>query len=197
MGWLHRTLGQTALWVFGWKTEGHPPPFAKAVFVAAPHTSGWDLYFMLAVAWSLGLKPSWFGKHTLFRFPMGPLTRFAGGIPIDRRTRGSYVERSVASFEQHERLYMVVSPPGTRKKTLFWKSGFYHIADQAGVPICCAFLDYRRKVGGIGPTVVPTGDPRADMKPLRAFYSNVTPRHPEKKSDIRLELEDEPPVSRT
>lgn len=144
---------------------------------------------MLGVAWSMGLQPSWFGKHTLFGFPFGPFFRFLGGVPIDRRAPRNYVERSIDGIRRQERLYFVVPPSGTRKKTDAWKSGFYYIALGAEVPICCAFLDYRRKVGGIGPTFTPTGDVKADMDKIRAFYSNVTPLYPALKSVIRISAE--------
>lgn len=146
---------------------------------------------MLAVAWSLGLAPSWLGKHTIFRFPFGGFFRALGGIPVDRRFRRDVVGAAVELMKERERLYLVISPPGTRARTDHWKSGFYHIAQRAGVPLCCSYLDYARRAGGIGPTLIISGDPRRDMDALRAFYGAVTPKYPALKSDIRLELEDQ------
>ncbi len=192
VGPIHYWIGRTFLWVFGWKTEGGPPPYAHAVFVAAPHTTNWDLPFMLAVAWSMRLAPTWFGKEAIFRFPFGSLSRFLGGIPIDRTKRHDYVRMAVDRIESEDRLYLVVSPPGTRKRTDSWKSGFYNIAKEAKIPICCGFLDFRRKVGGIGPTIIVSGDVKHDMKQLRAFYQEITPLYPDRKSEIRLAIEDGP-----
>lgn len=188
-GRIRQWIGRSWLWVFGWRTEGQPPPVGRAVFIAAPHTSNWDLPFMLAVAWSLGLAPSWFGKHTIFRPPFGLFFRSLGGIPIDRRFRRDVVRAAVELFAEEERLFLVISPPGTRGRTDHWKSGFRHIAESAQVPLSCSFLDYARRVGGIGPTVIVSDDVRRDMDTLRAFYGPIEPKHPAQKSEIRLESE--------
>lgn len=146
---------------------------------------------MLAVAWSLGLAPSWFGKHTIFRGPFGFFFRALGGIPIEREHRRDVVRAATLLFEREPCLYLVISPPGTRKRTEHWKSGFYHIARSARVPLSCSFLDYERRVGGIGPSIETTGDVKQDMDALRRFYGPIVPKHPAQKSEIRLEREGE------
>ena len=187
---VRRLIGRLFLKFFGWGLEGGPPSIPKAVFVAAPHTSNWDLPLMLAVAWSLGLAPAWFGKHTVFRFPFGIFFRWLGGIPIDRRTQNDRVAAAVEQFAESEQLFLVISPPGTRRKTDRWKSGFYQVARLAQVHVCCSFLDFERKVGGIGPAFRVSDDVRADMDQLRAFYGPIAPKHPELKSEIRLDMEE-------
>lgn len=189
-GWFARGLGRVYLKLFGWRVEGRLPPDAKVVVIAAPHTSNWDLPFMLAVAYVLGATPAWLGKRELFSWPFGWLMRFLGGIPVDRRARHNVVQQAVERFAAVERLFLVVPPSGTRSRATHWKSGFYHIAAGAGVPIVCAFLDYRRRVGGIGPVLMPSGDVRADMDVIRRFYAPIVGRHPSRTTPVRLLEED-------
>src|SRR5438093_12399606 len=149
-GWFARGLGRIYLRLFGWRVEGHLPAAAKVVVIAAPHTSNWDLPFMLAVAYVLGTTPAWLGKRELFRWPFGGLMQFLGGIPVDRSGRHDVVQQAVGRFQAVERLFLVVPPSGTRSRAAHWKSGFYNIASGAVVPIVCTFLDYRIIIVGIG-----------------------------------------------
>ena len=190
--WFAQTLGKLFLRVRGWRVEGRLPAGTKAVAIAAPHTSNWDLPLMLAVSYVLGVKPSWLGKRQLFVGPLGWLLRRLGGIPVDRARRTNLVEQVTAYFATVDQLFLVIPPSGTRKRATHWKSGFYHIARGAQVPIICAFLDYRRKVGGVGPTVVPSGDVRADMRIIRDFYAQVTGKHPALTTPPLLLEEDAP-----
>jgi len=188
-----RVLGRLWLRLFGWTL--HPPPApvpAKFVFVAAPHTSSWDLPFMLATAYALGIPISWFGKHTLFRPPLGRLLRALGGIAVDRQGSHDVVRQTAKLFTASDRLVLAVPPEGTRRKVAYWKSGFYHIALESRVPIGLGFLDYGKKTCGLGPLITPTGDVRADMDAIRAFYRDIRPRNPGLASKPRLREEDGP-----
>jgi 1-acyl-sn-glycerol-3-phosphate acyltransferase len=186
-----RFLGTVFLRLCGWRVTGAlPAGLTKAVIIAAPHTSNWDLPFMLAVAFVLGLRPSWLGKRELFGGPFGWIMRALGGIPVDRSKRSNLVAQAVALYAERERLLLVVPPSGTRSRAPHWKSGFYHIARGAGVPIVCSFLDYPRRLGGIGPVFVPEGDLGAVMDRLRAFYGPVRGRYPEQETPVRLSEED-------
>ena len=178
---LRRTAG-LFLRVFGWRKEGQLPDIPKCVMIAAPHTSNWDLPVMLFFAFAFQTKLFFMVKDAVFRWPFGPLFRWLGGIPIDRTKPNGVVEQSIQAFRDNDELIMVVPPSGTRSKVRYWKTGFYHIANGAGVPIVLGFLDYRRKVGGVGPVVVPTGDIEADMQAVRAFYADITGKNPEKAS---------------
>ena len=162
--------------------EGKLPDVPKCVMIAAPHTSNWDLPVMLFFAFAFQTKLYFMLKDATFRWPFGGLFRWLGGIPIDRTKSSGVVEQTIQAFRDNEQLVMVVPPSGTRSKVMRWKTGFYHIASGAGVPIVLGFLDYGRKVGGVGPAVVPTGDIEADIKTIRAFYANITAKHPEKSS---------------
>jgi 1-acyl-sn-glycerol-3-phosphate acyltransferase len=192
--WLAQTLGKLFLRVRGWRVEGRLPAGTKAVAIAAPHTSNWDLPLMLAVSFVLGVKPSWLGKRQLFVGAFGWLMRRLGGIPVDRGQRTNLVEQVVDHFATVDQLFLVIPPSGTRKRATHWKSGFYHIARGAQVPIICAFLDYRRKVGGVGPTIVPSDDVRADMQVIRDFYAPITAKYPALTTPAILLEEDAPPA---
>jgi 1-acyl-sn-glycerol-3-phosphate acyltransferase len=188
-----RTLGRVYLRLVGWRVDGEMAAGVDAaVVVAAPHTSNWDMPLMLAVAFTLGFRPRWLGKHQMFRRPFGGFMRWLGGIPVNRSSPHGLVDQTVAAFAASGGLMLVIPPSGTRAKRAYWKSGFYHIARQARVPIVLSYLDYRRRVGGIGPVLVPSGDLAADMDVVRAFYATVTPRHPAQAASVRLVEEDAP-----
>jgi len=147
---------------------------------------------MLLCSLHYGMWPSWVGKHTLFHPPLGWLLRLLGGIPIDRRSRGNRVEQLAALFAGRNRLILAIPPEGSRSSHTHWKSGFYWVARTAGVPVCLSFLDWGRRLAGLGLVLRPTGDLRADMDFVRAFYAGRTGRFPAKQGPIRLEGEEEP-----
>jgi 1-acyl-sn-glycerol-3-phosphate acyltransferase len=157
----------------GWKIEGSlPPDGQKSVLIAAPHTSNWDLPYTLMVAFVLRLNIYWMGKEQLFKPPFGGIMRWLGGIPVNRQSANNLVASAVASIKAADGpLQLVVPPEGTRSKVRYWKSGFYYIAAGAGVPIVLAFMDYERKISGLGPVFYPTGDLQADMLRIQAFYA--------------------------
>jgi 1-acyl-sn-glycerol-3-phosphate acyltransferase len=191
VGLVTRGLGGLYLRLSGWRVEGRLPDASKAVVIAAPHTSNWDLPLMLAVAYVLGIRPAWLGKRELFRWPFGWLMRRLGGLPVDRGARQNLVQQAIDRFNVVDRLLLVIPPSGTRGRATHWRSGFYHIARGARVPIVCGFLDYQRKVGGIGPALTPSGDLAADMDNLRAFYADITGRFPGSTTPVRLLEEDQ------
>jgi 1-acyl-sn-glycerol-3-phosphate acyltransferase len=180
-------FGRAWLKTFGWEVEGGAPPVPKAVVVAAPHTSNWDLPFALAIAWSLDLDMQWVGKHTLFERPVwGRFMRSLGGIGVDRRKRNDSVKAIADVVRERERLLLIVPPEGTRGAASRWKSGFYWIAVESEVPIVLGFLDYGKKRGGLGTILEPSGDIGADFERMRGFYEHVTGKHPEKQGKVAL-----------
>ncbi|MEM9838561.1 MAG: lysophospholipid acyltransferase family protein [Pseudomonadota bacterium] len=171
------------LWLYGlsgWKVEGTAPETDKFVVIAAPHTSNWDLPFMLGVAFKFRIRLNWMGKDSLFKPPFGWLMKALGGIPIDRSKANNVVAQVVEIYEQSESLAIAIPPEGTRGRVRIWKTGFYNIAHGAGVPIALGFLDYKRKVGGIGGVYETTGDYEKDLEAIKAFYAGVTGKHDEK-----------------
>jgi 1-acyl-sn-glycerol-3-phosphate acyltransferase len=177
------------LWSFGWKIEGEPSSYRKYVLIAAPHTSNWDFPFMLATAGVMGVRISWFGKHTLFIPPWGWFMRRLGGIAVDRRTPHSLVKQMAEKFSCRDELVLAVPPEGTRSKVGYWKSGFYHIACESGVPIGLGYLDYKRKLCGLGMFVIPSGNVDDDMRKIRSFYRNIRGKYPDLESEPRLREE--------
>jgi 1-acyl-sn-glycerol-3-phosphate acyltransferase len=162
----------------GWRIEGQLPSIPKFVLVGAPHTSNWDLPYTLLMAFGLRAKIHWMGKETLFRSPFKGFFQWLGGIPVKRSISHNLVEQSIQQFNRNNQLILTIAPAGTRQRVIRWKTGFYHIACGAEVPIVLGFLDYRRKAGGIGPVVYPTGNITVDMETIKAFYDRVTGKHP-------------------
>lgn len=179
-------IGHAILGLFGWRALGAMPPVPKALAIGAPHTSNWDFIIMLPFALAIGAKITWLGKDSLFRWPFGGLMRWLGGLPVQRGARLNAVEQAIERFRQAETLYLVMSPEGTRRKTDNWKSGFYHIARGANVPVVLGYLDYPSKTAAIGPSIDLTGDVEADMARIAAFYADKRGRIPENFSTPRL-----------
>lgn len=182
-------LGRFLVWLFGWTITSAPFPGDKFVLVGAPHTSNMDFLFLLATSWVLRLKLHWIGKHTLFRPPIGWLSKRLGGIPVDRRASHGVVDQIANQINNAEEFILVIAPSGTRKQTDHWKSGFYWIASKAEVPIVCTALDYAKKLVDVGMSIWPSGDVLADMNAIRAFYEGVQGRFPHKQATIRLREE--------
>ena len=175
---LLRAGSRIFLRVNGWTVEGSLPPEAiKSVLIAAPHTSNWDLPYTLMVAFVLRLNVYWIGKSSLFRWPFGPVMRWLGGIAVDRDKSSNLVAASAEAIVRADGpVQLVVPPEGTRGKTRHWKTGFYFIALQARVPIVLAYMDYERKVSGLGPIFKPSGDVDADMAEIKRFYAPIKGR---------------------
>jgi len=189
-------IGRAWLAAFGWHVQDGIPDVKKAVVVAAPHTSNWDLAFMLAIAWTLGVRIRWVGKHTLFRPPFGGLMRALGGVSVDRRARHDAVSAIADILRAHDELLLVVPPEGTRGKADRWKTGFYYIALGADVPIVLGFLDYGKKCGGLGTVFHPTGVLEEDIAAIRTFYKDIRGKIPANESSIEFKLEDRRDVKR-
>ena len=153
------------------------PP--RCVMIGVPHTTNWDFVFFLGAVSEMGIKPSFMGKHTLFKWPMTRFMYDMGGVPVDRSAKGrNYVDQVVDAFARSDNLALVVAPEGTRRASRPWRSGFYHIAHKAGVPLVPAWVEDKTGRGGIGPAIMPSGDYAADLEKLLAYYQSVMPGHP-------------------
>lgn len=176
---LTRGLGLLVLRLMRFRLVGELPPVRRCVMIAAPHTSNWDFVLGVASMLALRLRVSWLGKHTIFRFPVAGLLRFWGGLPIDRGAAGGVAESVAQRMREADRLYLALSPEGTRRKVERWKSGFYRIAQAAGVPIFLVTFDYQRRQVELGPLFEPTGDFEGDLARLQARFSAEMAYHPE------------------
>lgn len=160
----------------GWRIEGSRPAERKFVITGAPHTSNWDFVFFLGATHTLGIRPSFMGKHTLFKWPATRFMQDMGGISVDRSKRGSnYVEQVAQAFAEADELALVIAPEGSRSSDGAWRSGFWHIARAAGVPIVPAWVDNATMRGGMGPPIWPSDDLAADLAKLAAFYRAKRP----------------------
>ena len=165
----------------GWKVTGQlPANGCTCVLIAAPHTSNWDLPYTLMVAFALRLNIYWMGKEQIFKPPFRSLMMWLGGLPVRRENANNVVAASVLALQSSDGpVQLVVPPEGTRSKVRYWKTGFYYIALGAKVPIVMAFMDYERKISGLGPVFQPSGDIEADMVSIKAFYAPFKGRNPD------------------
>ena len=177
---LSRALGRAALRLAGWRIEGVVPRLPRFVVIVAPHTSNWDFLVGVAAMFALGLRVHFLGKHTLFRGPLGPVMRWLGGEPVDRAAPDGVVEGVVARIAASRRYLLALSPEGTRRRIARWRTGFHRIASAAGIPIVPVWLDWSRRVVGIGEPMMPTADRDADIVALRAHYRSEMGRFPER-----------------
>lgn len=180
---------RVAVWllgIFGWKVEVVPPPVQKCVAIFYPHTSNWDFVIGMVAKVAVGLPVHWAGKDTLFRWPVAGLLRWLGGIPVNRRERTGLTARLAEEFASRERFCLAITPEGTRSRTDRWKSGFYHLALAAKVPLALAYIDYPRKMIGIGGYLELTGDEEKDLDALRSFYGDKTGKRPQHHGEIRF-----------
>ncbi|MFP6605907.1 MAG: 1-acyl-sn-glycerol-3-phosphate acyltransferase [Myxococcota bacterium] len=183
-------LARFCLKLAGWTIVGKKPDVPKMVITAYPHTSNWDLLFYLLSAWALRVPLSWMGKESLFRGPAGVILRRLGGIAIRRDRNENVVAQMKRRFDERDELCLLIPLEGTRRYVPYLRSGFYHIAVTAGVPIALGFLDYGEKQAGIGGLVEPTGDVRRDMDGLRDFFDGRVGLYPECAGEVRLREED-------
>lgn len=184
MFWPH--VAKLLLKLGRWTPVGPLPAAKKAVLVGAPHTSYWDGYWLLVYKVAFGLDVKFFVKDTLFWFPLSLLLNGLGGVPLNRGSASTAVKQAVESFNDNDGYLFGLSPEGTRKKTAGWKTGFYRIAEGAGVPIVFGFFDYTNRRLGFGPEMMLTGDMDADLAICRSFYASVEGRWPDKTSPVQF-----------
>ncbi|MFN2136038.1 MAG: lysophospholipid acyltransferase family protein [Candidatus Promineifilaceae bacterium] len=169
-----RAMARGLLDAAGWRIVGEVPDEPKMLLVGAPHTSNWDYLFTMLTTYSLGCDLHYVGKQSLFG---NPLMRYLGAVPLDRATSRGFVEQMVAEFNRRDTFVLAIMPQGTRTTNQEWRSGFYYIAEGAGVPIVLVIFDYGRKVMRLGPTFWPSGDYKADLAAIQAEYADVRGKH--------------------
>jgi 1-acyl-sn-glycerol-3-phosphate acyltransferase len=174
-------LSAFILWLWGWKITGqYPFHIDKVVVAVAPHTSNWDFPLGVLTNSAGRLKANYVGKHTLFRWPFGVIFRWWGGIPVDRSKKGNFVQATVDAFAREKRMHLVISPEGTRSKVQRFKTGFYHIARGANVPICLCTFNWTTREVFFDPQLFHlTGDEEADIAHIWNYFSGVQGKNPE------------------
>jgi 1-acyl-sn-glycerol-3-phosphate acyltransferase len=174
----------------GWRVVLARPVPIKCVIVFSPHTSNWDFPIGLAAKWVVGIDFRWVGKDSMFATPLAPWFRRWGGIPVNRRESTGFVAQMLAALDAHDDFRLVIAPEGTRAAAAHWKSGFWHLARAAQVPIGLAFIDYARREVGIGAWLATTDDADADVARMAAFYARFTGRRPRNAGPVRLKPRD-------
>jgi 1-acyl-sn-glycerol-3-phosphate acyltransferase len=176
-----KKFGHFVLNLFGWKTTGDiPPEIKKCIVIVAPHTSNWDFFVGFFGYMTIGIKAKYLIKKEAFFFPLGPIVKVLGGIPVDRSKSTNIVQQVGEMFRNEKELLITITPEGTRSLVNNWKKGFYYIAEHANVPIVLGILDYGKKLVGIGPVFHLSGNYEKDLREIEAFYMNSVARHPEK-----------------
>lgn len=170
-----------------WRVVVARPIPEKAVIIFYPHTSNWDFIIGLLAKWALEFDVHWVGKDSLFRAPLGRLFRGWGGIAVNRSEPTGSIARLAEEFSAHDRFLLALAPEGTRQRAEHWRSGFYHLALAAKVPLALAFIDYPSREVGVGGYLDLSGDPARDMAAIAAFYVGRTGRWPALQGPIRFE----------
>ncbi len=176
---LSRWLGRRMLGAIGWRIDGDLPNVPKLVAIVAPHTSSWDFLVGVVALLALGVRVTFLGKDGLFGWPLGAVMRWLGGIPVDRVNPSGIVERTIAEFNRRNRMVLALAPEGTRKKAVRWRTGFYHMAVGARVPIVPIAFDWAIRTIRIGPLIVTAGRFEDAMQTMAAFYAGVRGKRPE------------------
>ena len=173
-------LGKTVLRVMGWKFSGEFPQQSKMIIIVAPHTSNWDFVVGLGVAFSLRLKISFFGKHSIFIPPFDRLLRRCGGIPVERSSSHGIVDQMVKQMREADKMILCLSPEGTRSRIEKWKTGFLHIAQKAEVPVLLVAFDYKKKQINFGPVHKIGDDIPLELNKIYRHYANFHAKYPDK-----------------
>lgn len=176
---ISRAIGRAVLLLGGWRFEGTIPDEPKFVIIVAPHTSNWDFIVGVGALFAIGFQISFLGKHSLFKWPLGVFMRWLGGIPVERSVSRDRVGENVAAFSSADKLILAVAPEGTRKLVKEWKTGFYHVAHGAHVPIVPVVFDYGTKIIRLYAPFWTTGDADGDIRQLKDLYRSVVPKNPE------------------
>ncbi len=179
---MKKTLAKLVNFITGWHVKV-PEDFRikKAVMIAAPHTSNWDLIHALPGLWLGGYRPRFFIKDDFKKIPIiNWLLKWVGAIWVNRKKNNNLIKHSVEMLNREKELLLLVPAEGTRSAAPKWKLGFYHIAKEAGLPILLSYLDYAKKEAGVGKMIYPSDDFEKDMQEIENFYKNITPKYPEK-----------------
>lgn len=167
---LPRALGRLLVACSRWRVVGEFPDIQRFVAIAAPHSSNWDGIFGISAAYAMGMRATWMGKNSLFRFGLRRLMQGLGGIEIDRSNPRGAVGQMVEMFRSGEKLWLFLAPEGTRKPVRKWRTGFWHIAQEAHVPILLLHVDFSERCIAIGSLFHPTGDKERDLQFLYDYY---------------------------
>jgi len=177
---MKKLIGRLILFISGWKDD-YPSKFLvdKCVMLAVPHTSNWDLMYAIAVYWKKGVNAKFLIKDSYTKGVPGLIFKWLGALGIDRLKHTNFVDYAVHLLKKSDKLVLLIPAEGTRKRVDKWKTGFYHIASQADVPVALGFLDYKEKVAGVGGLYNLTDNFKKDMNKIQCYYQSKTAKYPE------------------
>ena len=173
--------------LLGWKTKVSVPDYDKYIICAAPHTTNWDLFIGKRFMGAIGRETGFMMKKDWFFWPLGPIFRWMGGIPVDRSRKTSLVDQMIKIAKSSQKFHLAITPEGTRKANPNWKKGFYYIAQGAGLPIILVAIDYEKKCITAEKVIHPSGDLDKDMREIKLYYKNFKGKYPENFSIGKIE----------
>ena len=170
-----KALAQFILFkLYKWNIRGNfPKDLKKYIIIGAPHTSNHDFIIGLCIKIILDIPVKFIGKKSLFKFPFGYFFKSVGGVPVNRRKNEKLVDSIIQMYNQRDTFILALSPEGTRSKVIDWKTGFYHIAKGANIPIVAFTFDFGKKQTQIFPPYYTTNDQKADFEYLKSIYIGV------------------------
>lgn len=175
-----KSISRALMALFGWSVKGeYSDAVRDCVIVVAPHTSNWDFWWGILARNVYGINARYLIKDSFFKPGIGWFFRWTGGVPVDRSKKNDLTERLVAMLKMGKGLKVVFTPEGTRKRVDKWRSGFYWVAFETGLPIVMHYIDYEKKEVGMSEPFIPTGDWQRDKPIFEAFYAPIAPNTPE------------------
>ena len=178
--WVSKNIVKFIFWLTGWKISGTLPNVPKMIIIGAPHTSNWDFPLALGLIFHLGIYINWMAKKEFFVKPFSYLWHWLGGVPVDRQAANGMVGQTIEAIQQRAKIVLAIAPEGTRSKVERWRTGFYHIAHGANIPIVPVLADYGRKTLVITEPFHPSGDVETDLPLLQARYVGVIGKNQDK-----------------
>lgn len=177
---MKKIIAKFVFFVSGWKWNyNNEFKSDKCVMIAAPHTSNWDLLYAIATYWRYDVDAKFFIKDSYTKGLIGYFFKKLGAIGVNRGKRNNLVDYAVELFNKNDKFVLLVPAEATRKKAAKWKKGFYHIAKKANVPVALGYLDYKKKISGVGGLINLTDSFEYDMQKIQDFYKNITAKYPE------------------
>lgn len=173
---IKKIIGRFMLWCYRWRIEGQVLNAKKFMVILAPHTSYWDFFTNMGTMLALGIRTRWFVADAFCWWPLGNFMRWLGGIPIDRSCPQDLVTLTIGKFDDHDELILALYPEGTTFKAEKWKTGFWHIAHGAGIPIQFLAVDYKKRASVFGPVIKLSDEIEADMKKIQMYFKDVIPK---------------------
>lgn len=181
-------ISRFILKLIGWQLEEQLPQANRYVLIGYPHTSNWDFILGMLAKWAMGMPLNWVAKHSMFWGPFKYLFVAMGGVPLNRGKSSGFIQKNIELFEQRQSFVLGIMPEGTRSKTQRLRTGFYHIAHGANVPIALAYLDYKNKKLGVGKMIQTSGDINVDFEVIKEFYKDKTGFNPKNQNELKIKI---------